>query len=127
MLAHAYDCFPYEACGLLIGTNEDALAACTRFVATDNVAHSAKLYEVDARQHLRAEIAAEDAGESVIGVMHTHTHTDPYPSPTDIASAPDPSWHYVIVSLRDEQPMLRSWLVSAGSVQEEPVLVALSS
>ena len=39
-------------------------------------------------------------GLEIIGVVHSHTHTEAYPSPTDVAQAPDPSWHYVIVSLR---------------------------
>ena len=51
--------------------------------------------------------------------MHSHTHTDAYPSPTDIAQAPDPDWHYVIVSLRDDVPMLRSYRIIDGTVDEE--------
>ena len=65
-------------------------------------------------------------GLDVMGVMHSHTHTDPYPSPTDIAEADNPlleGWHYVIVSLRDREPMLRSWLLDGGTVVEEPVEV----
>ncbi len=120
MLGHAYDEQPLEACGLLIGVAD----RCTSFVRTDNVARSAILYTVDPKQHLRAEIAAEDAGEAVIGVMHSHTHTDAYPSATDIAAAPDPSWHYVIVSLRDDAPMLRSWRIVEGVITEEPVVVS---
>jgi [CysO sulfur-carrier protein]-S-L-cysteine hydrolase len=120
MLGHAYDEVPLEACGLLVGIGD----RCTRFVPTDNVAKSAIVYTVDPKQHLRAEIAAEDAGEAVIGVMHSHTHTDAYPSATDIAAAPDPSWHYVIVSLRDDAPMLRSWLIDGSKFTEEQVVVA---
>jgi [CysO sulfur-carrier protein]-S-L-cysteine hydrolase len=120
MLGHAYNEVPLEACGLLIGVGD----RCTRFVPTDNVAKSAIVYTVDPKQHLRAEIAAEDAGEAVIGVMHSHTHTDAYPSATDIAAAPDPSWHYVIVSLRDDAPMLRSWRIGGGTFAEEQVSVS---
>ena len=52
--------------------------------------------------HLRADRDAEARGLEIIGVMHSHTHTEAYPSPTDVAQAPDPSWHYVIVSLKRE-------------------------
>lgn len=120
MLGHAYDELPLEACGLLIG----APGRCTSFVRTDNMAKSAIVYTVDPKAHLRAEIAAENAGEAVIGVMHSHTHTDAFPSATDIAAAPDPSWHYAIVSLRDESPMLRSWRIIDGAITEEQVVVA---
>jgi [CysO sulfur-carrier protein]-S-L-cysteine hydrolase len=120
MLAHAYNSIPLEACGLLVGIGD----VCTRFVPTRNVADSAIYYVVDPKQHLRAEIDAEDNGEAVIGVMHSHTHTDPYPSATDIAAAPDPTWHYVIVSLRDDAPMLRSWEIVGDAIAEERVTVA---
>ena len=38
---------------------------------------------------------------------------------TDVAQAPDPSWHYVLVSLRDEVPSIRSYRIVAGAVTEE--------
>ena len=125
MIGHAYDGLPLEACGLLAGppSPSDALGRVAVFYPTDNTAESSKVYTVDARQHLRAERDAEDNGHEIIGVMHSHTHTDAYPSATDIAQAPDPAWHYVIVSLRDEMPVLRSYRIVGGKIAEEPVVV----
>ena len=37
-------------------------------------------------------------------MVHSHTHSEPYPSPTDVAQAPDPAWHYVIVGFKREAP-----------------------
>lgn len=54
-------------------------------------------------------------------MFHSHTHTEAYPSPTDVAQAPDPSWHYVLVSLRDTEPVVRSYRIVDGLVTEEPV------
>ena len=56
-------------------------------------------------------------------MFHSHTHTAPYPSATDVAQAPDPGWHYVIVSLANPDPALRSYLIVEGTVSEEPVTV----
>ena len=72
----------------------------TVFYPSPNVAASSRVYTIDPKTHLRADRDAEDRGLEIIGVMHSHTHTEPYPSPTDVAQAPDPSWHYVIVSFR---------------------------
>ena len=47
-------------------------------------------------------------------MWHSHTHTDAYPSPTDVRQAVDPMWIYVIVSLRDEVPMLRAYRIRDG-------------
>lgn len=120
MIAHAYDGAPLEACGLFAGPTQQRI---TRFYPTDNDAHSAKVYTIPPKAHLQAERNADDEGLIINGVMHSHTHTDPYPSPTDITQAPDPSWHYIIVSLRDEAPMLRSWHIDNGSIQEETVVL----
>jgi hypothetical protein len=41
-----------------------------------------------------------------------------------VAQAPDPDWHYVIVSLSDLEPVLRSYRVVAGAVEEEAVVLS---
>lgn len=120
IIGHAYDGYPLEACGLLVGRGSRV----ARFVPCTNVAASAKVYTVDPLEHLRAERAAEDEGLEVIGVVHSHTHSEPYPSPTDVAQAPDPAWHYVIVGLKREAPETRSYRIVDGTITEEPVAVA---
>ena len=121
LVAHAYDGLPLEACGLLAAAPGSAHA--DRFYPCGNVAASSKLYTVDPRDHLRADRDAEDAGLEIGGVVHSHTHTEPYPSPTDVAQAPDPTWHYVIVSMRDLEPMVRSFRIVDGDITEEPIEV----
>jgi [CysO sulfur-carrier protein]-S-L-cysteine hydrolase len=121
MVAHAYDCLPEEACGLMAGEYGGANAP--RFFPCRNEAASSKVYTVDGRDFLRADREAADEGLDIVGVMHSHTHTDAYPSPTDVRQAVDPAWHYVIVSLRHEAPVLRSYLIVDGTITEEPVVV----
>jgi proteasome lid subunit RPN8/RPN11 len=124
MVAHSLDGYPLEACGLLGGTGGDGSSGTVRtFYPVENLAASARVYEVDPRGYLRADRAAEAAGEELIGVYHSHTHTDAQPSPTDIAQAPDPGWHYVLVSLRDVHPSVRSWRIEDGKITEEPVVL----
>lgn len=122
MVAHCLASYPEEGCGLLVGPPDGS--AVTRCVPTGNVAASAKLYTVDPRAHLRAERDAEEKGLAVVGVFHSHTHTDPYPSPTDVVQAPDPSWHYVLVSLRHELASVRSYRIVGGAIAEEPIFEA---
>jgi [CysO sulfur-carrier protein]-S-L-cysteine hydrolase len=121
MVAHCLRGFPLEACGLLAGEpgSGDALTC----YPTTNIAASAKLYTVDPKEHLRADRDAENQGQEIIGVFHSHTHTDAYPSPTDVAQAPDPNWHYVLVSLRDTHPVVRSYSIVEGQIEEESVVV----
>jgi proteasome lid subunit RPN8/RPN11 len=119
MVGHAYDGLPDEACGLIAGP--PGTDRVTHFYPCRNAAESSRVYTIDPGDHLRADRDAEGRGLEINGVVHSHTHTDAYPSPTDVEQAPDPGWHYVIVSLRDEAPMLRSYRIEGGTIHEEVV------
>ena len=123
---HAISCYPEEACGLLVGnsTANEVL----EFHACENIAHSAKVYTINPKQHLVIERNAEDAGLDVLGVVHSHTHTEAYPSRTDISYASEPAAHYVLISTRetgnDDGPYeLRSFRIVDGVVTEEDIQV----
>jgi proteasome lid subunit RPN8/RPN11 len=122
MVGHAHGGLPDEACGLLGG--DPATGEVTVFYPCRNAAESSRVYTVDPRDHLRADRDAEGRGLEIIGVMHSHTHTEAYPSPTDVAQAPDPAWHYVIVSLKREEAVLRSYRIVDGGITEEGVALA---
>jgi proteasome lid subunit RPN8/RPN11 len=119
MVAHCWAGLPLEACGLLAGTGDDA----TRCYPTVNVAESALVYTVDPKGFLRADRDAEAQGLTILGVFHSHTHTAAYPSPTDVAQAPDPGWHYVLVSLAEGAPVVRSYRIVDGNIDEEPLVL----
>jgi len=150
VVAHCLDGLPLEACGLLAGFNlpgghgqgahaqqdigemgltgglEEASgwnsAVVHAVFPAHNAARSARLYTVEPRDLLHADRAAEEAGLCLIGVWHSHTHTDAYPSPTDVSQAPDPAWHYVLVSLRDSEPVVRSFRIEGSFVTEERII-----
>jgi proteasome lid subunit RPN8/RPN11 len=126
MLAHAIAGLPNEACGLFAGP----LGSLTvdRFHPLINVAASSQIYQLDGQQMLEVETATDADSRQVLGVMHSHTHTSAYPSPTDVADAatfdPFGAWHFVIVSLKHADPVLRSFRIADGEVAEETVTLA---
>jgi proteasome lid subunit RPN8/RPN11 len=118
--ALAFREYPLEMCGLIAGPPAaDGPDRAVHFYECRNAAESAKVYTIDAADHFRAEIDADDRDWEIQGVVHSHTHSEPYPSPTDVAQAPDPGWHYVIVSLKRDAPELRSYRIVDGTVTEE--------
>ncbi|HWM20956.1 MAG TPA: M67 family metallopeptidase [Ilumatobacteraceae bacterium] len=121
LVAHAYDGYPEEACGLIAGPPD--VGAAVRFYPCGNIAASARVYTIDPKDHLLAERDADDHEWEVIGVVHSHTHSEPYPSPTDVAQAPDPSWHYVIVGLKRDVPEVRSYRIVDGQIAEEAIRI----
>ncbi len=129
MVAHAYRGLPYEACGLFgarPGTT-DVVA----FYPMKNVAASSEIYQLDGMEMMNVESAADAAGAQIVGVMHSHTHTTAYPSPTDVSDAamfdPFGAWHFIIVSLKDAEPVLRSYRMLDGKITEEPVVVEVQA
>lgn len=126
MIGAALDAYPFEACGLIAGPPTPGGTAGNRapiYYPCTNIAESARVYTIDPKDHLRAELDAEDRGVEINGVVHSHTHSEPYPSPTDVAAAPDPSWHYVIISLKRNAPEARSYRIVDGQITEEPITV----
>ena len=120
MIAHVIRALPHEGCGLLLGAVDGPIS---EVVPSTNLAESARVYEIDPKVLLRSYRTADARGEDVVGCFHSHTHTDAFPSPTDISQAPDPEWHYVVISLRVVPPVVRSFRIVDGHVTEEPVTI----
>jgi proteasome lid subunit RPN8/RPN11 len=124
IIDHARADAPDEACGLLAGSPGDidvtAVYPCRNAAPPDR---APVIYELHPLDHLKADRDAESKGLEIIGVYHSHTKTDAHPSPTDVAQAPDPSWHYVLVSLRLPTPVVRSFSIVDGGVAEEPLVL----
>ena len=126
IVAHCLAGLPDESCGMLAGPLDDHLEPTGDVGAVypcGNADASARTYTVEPRDLLRAMRDAQDRGEELVGVWHSHTHTDAYPSITDVRQAVDPSWIYVLVSLRHSEPSMRAYRIRAERIREVPVEV----
>lgn len=121
MVTHALAGVPNEVCGLVAGEFGGDVVEVV--YPCRNAEQSPIVYTLDPLDHLRADRDAERRGLEIIGVYHSHTHTEAYPSPTDVARAPDPAWHYILVSLRDEEPVVRSFRIVDDEITEETVAI----
>ena len=113
LIAHAREDAPNECCGYLKlsdGTVEEVFRA-------ENQRHSPYGYELgfDA---LRAANELDDEGFGV-GIYHSHPRSAPEPSQTDINLAAYPGWLQLIVSLENDEPLIRAWRIEDGNVREE--------
>ena len=74
---------------------------------------------------MKVEGIADAEEKQIIGVMHSHTHTAAYPSPTDVRDATDfdplGTWHYLIVSLQESEPVIRSFRIKNEEITEEEI------
>jgi proteasome lid subunit RPN8/RPN11 len=120
MVAHAWDGLPNEACGLLGGIGDQVHV----FVPCRNADRSSRTFSLGPDAWEAVDTQIEGRGLQVLGVVHSHTHTEAYPSPTDIDQAGNPflaGWRWVLVSLRQPEPVVRSYVITDGTVVEEQI------
>lgn len=131
IVAHALGGFPDEACGFLMGARTGERVEVRAFVPVRNARESSRTYEIGPDGWDAADAVTAAEGWDIVGVAHSHTHSEAWPSPTDVDDADnpflDPAWHYVIVSLRDATPVLRSFLLADRVIREQPVVVGKGS
>jgi proteasome lid subunit RPN8/RPN11 len=125
MIAHAYEDFPNECCGMITGNDGTAV----QLYRTRNAEASPFRYNIDPRDILKVERDMDEAGLQVLVIYHSHVASEAYPSPTDVrlsqwpgADPPldlYPGAHYVLVSLKDPRnPAVRAYTITGGSVEE---------
>ena len=96
--------FPYEVCGVLIGTKNNNKYIIKDFYDCENLnkARAADRYELNPKDYMQGEKIAKDLGLSIIGIYHSH------PSHPAIASETDklyawPEMAYMIYSIYENK------------------------
>jgi proteasome lid subunit RPN8/RPN11 len=93
---HAREAWPYECCGLLLGTPATIAAA----YRARNADQSPIRYLVCPEDHFAAIRFARSQGLEVVGAYHSHPAGRPHPSATDRDEAHGDGFTYVIAGTR---------------------------
>jgi [CysO sulfur-carrier protein]-S-L-cysteine hydrolase len=132
MIAHARAGLPNEACGVLAGANGRP----ERLFPMRNAEASPVVYRFDGNEQLRVFGEIENNGWELLAIFHSHTHTEAYPSPTDRAqahwrdpvtgreAAAYPEVRYLILSLAEQEPVVRAFTFRDGEPVEEEVRIS---
>jgi proteasome lid subunit RPN8/RPN11 len=120
MIAHAREDLPNECCGIIAGDSDGNATELYRAV---NAEASPYRYSVDPQDLLRIYREVDGKGWEFLAIYHSHTQTEAYPSPTDVRLAAWPDAYYVLVSLRDEEPVVRAFRIVDGAIDEEPLAI----
>jgi proteasome lid subunit RPN8/RPN11 len=120
IVAHAREEAPNECCGMVAARDGQAV----KVYRARNVAPSPKLaYEIDGAEQFRIQMEIEDSGLDLGAIYHSHPRTEPYPSQTDVNLAFYPDATYVIVGLGGAEPIVRSYRIREGRVEETELTV----
>ena len=99
MRGFAEAAYPYEGCGVLVGTSGVATEVTEVFQGHNLVLDRRHdRYELDPKDIIAAERAARKRGEEVVGFYHTHPDHPARPSQFDTDRA-WPGYHYVVVAV----------------------------
>ena len=115
IIKHGQDEFPIECCGYILG--KDGVIVENRRMY--NVDQSDEHFTMDPKEQFEAMKEARDKGLEILGNYHSHPATPSRPSKEDIRLAHDSSVSYLIVSLSDTWPVLKSFHIENEEYQEE--------
>ncbi|GHV68351.1 Mov34/MPN/PAD-1 family protein [Spirochaetia bacterium] len=110
---------PNEACGLLAGEIHGEEKIVRRIYGLKNIDESPEHFSMDPEEQFRVIADIRKKGLSLLGNFHSHPLTPARPSEEDIRLAFDPSLSYVIVSLQDRLPEIKSFTILQGTAWEE--------
>lgn len=119
LISHARRDFPLEACGIL-GGNDGIVTAHYPMTNTDR---SNEHFTLDPKEQFAVVKDLRSKGTSMAAIYHSHPETPARPSEEDIRLALTPDVSYVIISLAEDEPVLRSFRIAEGVVSEERVEV----
>ena len=119
MLCHARACIPEEACGLLAGRSCGEEAWVEKLYLLENTDHSHTHFTIAPEEQLKAILDMRDHHLEQLGNWHSHPETPSRPSPEDIRLAMDPTASYLILSLAENEPVLRAFRIQVGQVSQE--------
>ncbi len=119
MIAHAKEGLPLEVCGYL-GEKDGEVSRIRRMKNTDE---SNEHFTFDPKEQFEAIKEFRNDGFKATVVYHSHPETPSRPSKEDIKLAFDPNVSYVIISLADDEPVVRSFLIKDGVVNQEEIKI----
>ncbi|MDR1472161.1 MAG: M67 family metallopeptidase [Synergistaceae bacterium] len=123
ILAHATNSLPNESCGLIAGRTEGGVKIVERVYALSNADESGEHFTIDPREQLAAVKDMRARGVSPLGNFHSHPDTPARPSEEDIRLARDPSASYMILSLAEGAPTLKSFHIEGGAASPEEIVI----
>ncbi|MDR0355344.1 MAG: M67 family metallopeptidase [Deltaproteobacteria bacterium] len=104
--------FPLKACGLLAGKQSDGVKHILKIYYVENRDKSRRYFTIDPKEQIQAVMDMNQKGLSPLGTFHSHPDKPAELSEGDLKMSMDKRASYVIVSLAERLPTLRSFQVS---------------
>ena len=114
MLAHCKAGCPNEACGILAGKGNEA----SKIYKLTNIEKSPVSYFMDSKEQFKVMKDMRENNLSMLAIFHSHPSSGAYPSAKDVSLAFYEETVYIIVSLMEEEPSAKGFVIKEGSIEE---------
>ena len=116
---HAKKEAPLECCGILGGKGDTVRKA----FELQNAENSPIRYVMSPQEQLRVFEEMEKDAMEMLAIYHSHTHTIPFPSETDVKLAFYPEISSIIISLREQDPVVKAFRIGKEAIYLEEIEV----
>ena len=124
IVAYAGKNLSEETCGLLGGVKEGEEKTIEKVYFLTNLDRSSVHFSMDPMEQLAAVKDMHAQGLTLLGNWHSHPQTPALPSEEDRRLAFDSTVNYLILSLMDGEPVLRTFVIDKDrNVSEEEITV----
>ena len=129
MLKEARTAYPYECCGLLVGSKDNTGKVVNEAypVENKNKVRAGDRYEIDPKEFDGIDQKAAKKGFNIIGIYHSHPDHPADPSAFDKECANVwTEYSYIIISVKNgKEEELKSWCFNSGKqeIEEEEVKI----
>ena len=124
IVTHARFCLPNEACGLLGGVVEGNQKIIKKVYLLTNMDHSSEHFSMAPEEQFGAVKDMRKNGWILLGNWHSHPNSPSRMSEEDKRLAFDVKLSYLILSLAENEPILKGFNIDSGKnvVEEELVI-----
>ena len=119
LIEHARRETPLECCGILGGKGETIQKA----FELQNVERSPIRYLMSPQEQVKVFEALEKESIDLIAIYHSHPDSIPFPSETDVKLAFYPEVTSIIISLKEENPVVKAFQISQEAIYPQPIEV----
>lgn len=119
MIGYAIEESPLECCGILGGRD----GTVHRAFKLKNEERSPLRYSISPQDQLRVFEEMEREAMEMVAIYHSHPRTIPFPSEADVRLAFYPEVASVIISLKEEKPLVRALRITEDAIYLEEIEV----
>lgn len=118
---HGQETYPYECCGVLLGSSEENARTVAKTVRCGNTRSDSphNRYHIAPQELVRVQRQAREEGFEIVGFYHSHPDHPARWSQTDLAEAHWIGCSYVITSVERGQAKITNSFYLRGSVEED--------